>query len=495
MNSQVSKIYKNGIREQQGISIVLVAIFIFLFIAIAALAIDISHLYAVRSELQNAADAGALSGARNLYDENGLFDSEAIAIAQSAATDNIALAIGGSKAVDVLTGDVKIGHWSFGIKDGVSKGFTPVSSPPTKQLYLIGVKTEDLDDPNFDLPVTGEKFVNAVQVTARRAENGTPASSFFAIIFGDVYKQFFLSATSTAYIGFAASVQPGEVDQPIAICAEDLVDGCKTGRMTNDNEDTARWTNFGQPCGEVGGVTEHVCAGGNDAPLIFGEALTTSNGMVQTAFDALLADSIYDCWNPYKNAHKSWLLTLPVVDCANDIVPQKCTKLLGVVEVHLLWIQRNKLDVQGGDLGPVEMNITNVDHDPTLEPGDIGYGDEPEFLDTWKCSKCPSGGGLEDRDDWDELTKEEKNDLYYQCFNEFVAYYELLNKVGKYPFVEVSEAGYTYPAQEGEYVTLKDGSELAKSLFFKPDCKFHKPTGSSGGNNFGVLAKIPVLVE
>jgi hypothetical protein len=34
-----------------------------------------------------------------------------------------------------------------------------------------------------------------------------------------------------------------------------------------------------------------------------------------------------------------------------------------------------------------------------------------------------------------------------------------------------------------------------KSIYFKPDCELHEPTGTTGGENFGVLAKIPVLVK
>ena len=34
-----------------------------------------------------------------------------------------------------------------------------------------------------------------------------------------------------------------------------------------------------------------------------------------------------------------------------------------------------------------------------------------------------------------------------------------------------------------------------KTLYFKPDCEKFEPTGRSGGRNYGILAKIPVLVE
>jgi hypothetical protein len=34
-----------------------------------------------------------------------------------------------------------------------------------------------------------------------------------------------------------------------------------------------------------------------------------------------------------------------------------------------------------------------------------------------------------------------------------------------------------------------------KAIYFLPDCLYHEPVGVTGGDNFGILAKIPVLVK
>jgi hypothetical protein len=34
-----------------------------------------------------------------------------------------------------------------------------------------------------------------------------------------------------------------------------------------------------------------------------------------------------------------------------------------------------------------------------------------------------------------------------------------------------------------------------KAIYFKPECVPHDPAGRTGGINFGILAKIPVLVN
>ncbi len=50
------------IKEERGATFVVVALLIIVLVGVAALAIDTGHLFVVRNELQNAADAGCLAG-------------------------------------------------------------------------------------------------------------------------------------------------------------------------------------------------------------------------------------------------------------------------------------------------------------------------------------------------------------------------------------------------------------------------------------------------
>ena len=76
-------------RDEGGAVAIIVAVTLPVFLAFAALAIDLSHLYVVRNELQNAADAGALAGARFLYNDSGTSINEnANQIAYDAAVAN-----------------------------------------------------------------------------------------------------------------------------------------------------------------------------------------------------------------------------------------------------------------------------------------------------------------------------------------------------------------------------------------------------------------------
>lgn len=102
--------------NQNGAVIVLVAILTVLFLGIAALAIDVYHVYVVRNELQNAADAGALYGARVLY----LDDGESVNPGANDEAYNTAVANLSEKVpVELIynaagnSGDVQRGHWSL----------------------------------------------------------------------------------------------------------------------------------------------------------------------------------------------------------------------------------------------------------------------------------------------------------------------------------------------------------------------------------------------
>ena len=57
--------------NQNGSFAIMTGILIFIFMGMAALAVDYGHFFVVKNELQNAADAGALAGARDLYSPDG----------------------------------------------------------------------------------------------------------------------------------------------------------------------------------------------------------------------------------------------------------------------------------------------------------------------------------------------------------------------------------------------------------------------------------------
>ncbi len=406
----------------------MVALMMVVFVGFAALAVDMGHLYLVRNELQNASDAGALAGARRLYSEDGTAINEgANAIAYQAATANQSE----KTPVDVHwngdnTGDVERGHWSF-----ATRTFTPNDS--TQVVDLWNVTTEQLD--------ADVNFINAVRVRARRQD--TPAASFFARIFGRDY--FVLSAESVAYIGFTGTLAPEEVDLPIAVCKQSLLNEndqytCGVGRMinsgANSGHQTGGWTNFSQPCSTANPVSVRplVCGDGNPVQIVLGDGIGTTGGMTESVYDNLIS-----CWktragldpNGKEFPDQPWQVTLPVINCdANNVSP--CSEVVGSVELNIIWITR-----------------TGVKN--SYDPVPKKMGGIPDVVSDWSCASGYTN---------------------QQCWADFVTHFKLKDVLN------------------GSDALLED-----KTIYFLPDCEAHIPAGRTGGENFGVLAKIPVLVE
>ncbi len=407
------------LKQEDGVTAITIVLLLAILFGFSALALDIAHICLVRNELQNAADAGALAGARFLYNDDGSsVNTSSNQIAYEAAISN--------KSEDIPvevhwsgdnSGDVERGHWSFS-----SGCFTPNSS--TEPVELWGKSLMELDeDPNF---------INAVRVKTRR--QNTPAASFFAGIFG--FQNFSLSAEAVAYIGFAGSLAPFEVNEPIAICKEAIhINGryrCDVGRMINSGSNpghqTGGWTNFTQdPCETASAISIRPLVGkGNPVMIEIGKEMGTTGGMVETAYDLLLQRWLNDLNLDTDGdgfPDRFWQITLPVIECAgNNVSP--CSNLVGAVNVNIVW-------------------ITRTDKNQMREV--------PKKMENWSC---PSG-----------YTPE-------QCWESFVNHFQLKD------------------VQSGTPVPYED-----KTIYFLPDCSIHKPIGHSGGENFGILSKVPVLVK
>ncbi len=439
------------LKSRQGAVAIIVGLMMAVFIGFAALAVDIGHLYVVRNELQNAADAGALAGARFLYNNNGTaVNTGANQIAYDTATANTSEKV----SVDVHwtggnNGDVQRGHWSF-----ATRTFTPNDS--TTPVDLWNVSTAELD--------ANTNFINAIRVRTRRQD--TPADSFFARIFG--HENFSLSTEAIAYIGFAGELLPKDVDQPIGICKESLlIDGnysCTIGRMINsgqqvESSETGGWTDFNQdnPC--IGGtnataVKSLVCGNGNPEPIYLGKSIATNGGEIQSAFNKLI-----ECWKSAADSDSDnipdtfWNLTLPVINCPGNNVGT-CETVAGAVNVNILWIT---------EAGESSCQYESTIVDPNTGATITVYNYPPLKMGEWHCSD-------------QEITSQSD---FNTCWAEFVNAFDLKNLAKN---------------ENGEIVLVPAPCQK-KSIYFKPDCTPHDLAGISGGENFGILAKVPILVK
>lgn len=445
--------YPKDPSRQKGAVIVLVALLLVFFIGIVALALDVYHLYVVRNELQNAADAGALAGTKVLYydnsdDEpgndpasdtlNGHVNPGANQIAKDTATQNKSEKI----AVEVLSpltnlNDVQRGHWYFtGAKAGTFE-----QSDNTLPTDITGKTFEELDqDPDF---------VNAVQVTTRR--EGTAAASFFARIFG--YEDFGVTAQAVAYIGFVGSLAEGEADIPIAICESSITNeddeyDCGKVRLINsadkDNSNTGALTNFSVGCTDSFDANDlktdpldvTSCQMKNPGTLLLNSGISTGGGQVQVIFSAL-----QDCggFNPKNPPVRDtpWEVTLPVVDCQGQSNPSGCLPVKGAVTMEIVLI---------------------TDTFPSDEKKK--YDDLPDRMGTWEKPSLtdPTKTGL---DNW----------------LSFVDHFDL-------------QIAPDLPAEDAD-----DYGFYQKTIYAKPSCEKSEVKGTTGGPAYGVLATIPVLVK
>lgn len=405
----------NILTDQQGATAVYVGLIISFLVMLTALAVDVGHLYGVRNELQNASDAGALAGASLLFDDDGnLTVVAAIDEAERVSGSNRS----GIAMVDEI--EVETGHWSF-----INREFT--ANPSTTQVEW---KERPADELDLDI-----NFINAVRVRTNRSD--TP--SFFANIFGKDYMN--VSADAVAWIGFAGTLFPAEMDQPIAICKESIIDEtnayiCNMGRMLNsggntETHNTGGWTNFTQPCetSSASDMQDLVCQSGNTEKIQFGGGIGATGGVQDTTFN-----SLFDCWAAETNKLTDWNMTLPVVECPGNNV-SNCANLIGAVNLNVIWMihQNDPL------YNDVPRNMTAAGFDP------------------WSCPEETDG---------------------FTCWRNFVDYFDLQNVNGP-------------PITVEDYATMYQ----KKNIFFLTDCNVHEPVGQSGGENFGVLAEIPRLVE
>lgn len=435
-------------KQEKGAVAIIVALSLLVLIGFGALAVDIGYVMMVKNEVQNAADAGALAGAGDLYlDNDSAVNPEANQTAYDTATANQS-----QKETVFLSGpyteDVQRGHWSF-----ATRTFTPNDSLAPVDLW--NASTSELDA-NTD-------FINAVRV---RVRTNTPVMSFLSRIWGG--SSFFGRAEAVGYIGFAGSLRPRDVNQPIAICCQSIVDQngnytCSTGRMINSSGGTttnsAGWTNFSQPCetASVPTVRPLVCGQGNPTGLTFGDGMGTVNGMQDVVYR-----DMRDCWLNLPDMTKDWRgyptqfwsLTLPVVDCCcadcppgpcspGPCSPGPCSKLRGAVTLNVLFIKESGTDSHWTDI--------------------------PLQMEDWVCARWDVLGRPTNTN---ALTESERQ----QCWREFASHFNLRTADG-------TSVGDLTP------------SNLQKTIFFLPSCEYHEPRGNTGGENFGILAKIPVLVK
>jgi hypothetical protein len=444
------------LKDQRGVTIVALVIVGFLLIGFVALAIDFGYSHVVRNQIQNAADAGALAGANDLFNPDGSINTGANQTAYNAATSNKS----GGNAVEINwtspenDTDIQRGHWTFG-DPGV---FTENSN--TTQINLFIPDHDYNADPNF---------INAVKVVT----HNTQIPSFFARIFG--YGNYQRTSDAVAIRVGANEFEPGDFDYPVAICIETITDDdgftCNIGRMINsgphsETNNTGGWTNFTQDpickTASAGGPGEVPtgCGEGSsglDYNLVAGTGMGTTGGQLQSVLTAI-RNCFFDPTTTNERLDEDGntifvdrdtdddgivdtplVTTLPVIECPDNNIGN-CAILRTAVNVQIVWISE-----QG--MGPLTAPTKMYKSGFPSGPGD----------DHWSAPNDPSDVS----GNWDS----------------FAAYFGLENV-------------------DGDPLDLVYAPLQKKAIYFKPECEEGNIAGTgASGDFFGIFSETSVLVE
>lgn len=260
--------------NRKGFSLVYIALMISVLFGGLGLAVDVSHLYVVRGQLQNAADSAALAGAWSLYRDPtkpGELPSLDWNRAEAAARAFINL---NKTDVTLLTeGTVEVGYWNL-----IAKILQPTTIIPTSQ----------------DIP--------AVRVTISRSagNNGGPVSTFFMKVL-DASKESapVSSLPSVAMSDFPGSVSPGTLF-PMALSKRmtDNIFSSPPATWPNQinltSRDTGQWTSFKLGKNDVPTIRE-LMENGNPDTLAVGDDIWIEPGVEATLYQT-----------------KNWPFTIPV---------------------------------------------------------------------------------------------------------------------------------------------------------------------------------------
>ncbi|PKN38427.1 MAG: hypothetical protein CVU62_06160 [Deltaproteobacteria bacterium HGW-Deltaproteobacteria-2] len=165
MNDNIPKLLND-----RGVTAIVVALLMIVFLGIAALAVDIGYNVMVKNQLQNAADAAALAGARQLGEiyktKNSVTDPEksnVIQIVKDTASSNKAAGV----SVTVTDADIILGDWN-----PADKTIINVAAPHAVQ---VNAKNDNIH--TFFARIFGKDIVGAkVKATASLSAecSGTP---------------------------------------------------------------------------------------------------------------------------------------------------------------------------------------------------------------------------------------------------------------------------------------------------------------------------------
>jgi len=181
------KVWRSWRRDETGAVAVITALCLGVFMTLLALVLDIGHVVGVRGELQNAADAGALAGARALVPYNTASTPQPDWVAgQTRAEETVAA--NQADGQQLIECQVQLGYWNL----------------TTRTLQSTSI-------------VPGLRDVPAIMVTITKTagQNSGPVQMTFAQVIG--IPSLDVSVRALAFIGAPVSIPANGGVFPIAV--------------------------------------------------------------------------------------------------------------------------------------------------------------------------------------------------------------------------------------------------------------------------------------
>ena len=299
MNQSYKRIFSNR-RKESGAVVIVVAICLIVILGFLALALDIGYVMITRNESQNAADAAALAGARQLGENYHVraADKTANVVSVSEATAGLNRVARRSISQDNVA--IRLGMW-----DQVS-----------------GTFAETLANPN------------AVEATVTRRQGLTsgPIRTFIAGVLG--IPNFRMEATATATILGECT---GIVDFPVGIgrswfTVKGANRGCTTVVLNDTMSSCAGYTNLRDEKYKWKQV-EDIITKKTPVPVVnVGSFIEFGGGTVE-----VLLKQVYDRFVlEKKNGNYPWRVTIPVFE-DNDICknPTERSEVIGFATMDI----------------------------------------------------------------------------------------------------------------------------------------------------------------
>jgi hypothetical protein len=313
------------------------------FLGFLAFAIDIGHLTLVKSELQRAADAGALAGARGLYPDN----LTTLPVGYTPGTQD--------------PSNTSFNSFTNAINRASAEALANLTdgSPPTITYNQPGVW--NLQNKTFT--ANQSPATNALKISVQHAN----VTMFFAGILGFGPQN--LEATSIALMAPVGGLPTGTI--PVAIGKNwAMSNQIETLQFSNDNIDNGSWF-APNPQNVNAAIVDTYINNDNMPPIYIGESLNLLNGNATSALQDLAAELVNNhggSWVGNDHSTGSWDVRLPVVDTTQFNQSQP---VLGFLDFRITEIDAhgNPKTIKGIP------KPAQIDPNPTLTPTGQGvYG-------------------------------------------------------------------------------------------------------------------------